>query len=166
MTKLLHIIGDLERISDHAVNIAESATEINEKKIIFSENTISEMRILSEAATDIMGLSVSVIENKDTEKTRQIEALERIVDELRDKIKRHHIERVIQNESSIEYGFVLSDILTNYERIADHCVNIAEYIFEISDSGTLNMHGSAVQNDKRVEDYFKIFSEKYRINDK
>lgn len=166
MTKLLHIIGDLERISDHAVNIGESAAEIKEKKIIFSDSTLSEMRTLSEAVGDIMEKSVSALENDNTEKAYQVEALERIVDELRDKIKFRHIERVIQNESAIEYGFVLSDVLTNYERIADHCVNIAEYILQISESGTLNVHGYGRENDGRAEEYFKSYSKKYMLNDK
>lgn len=122
---LLHSIGDFERISDHALNISESATEMNEKQLKFSEKALAELTVFSDAVKDILAETVEVFENADVEKAKNIEPLEEAIDELNNEVKNRHIRRLREGRCTIELGFVLSDISTSFERIADHCSNIA-----------------------------------------
>ena len=147
VTKLLHTIGDFERISDHAVNFVESAEEINDKKLVFSDYANVEIATLKAAVTEILGLAKKAFIYNDIDTAKKIEPLEEVIDDLRDSIKLNHIMRVQKNECTIEHGFVLSDILTNFERVADHCSNIASCVIEISHNA-LDMHRyiSAVKN--------------------
>ncbi len=124
VTALLHVIGDVERISDHACNLLETSKEIYSKNIIFSENAVKEITVISDAVKEIVQLSVNAIENEDDSVAMKIEPLEQIIDKLKYKMKKNHIERLQSNECTIELGFVYSDIITNIERIADHCSNI------------------------------------------
>ncbi len=140
ITKLLHIIGDFERISDHAVNIAESAEEIKDKKIEFSKEAQKELAVLREAVAEILTVTKKSYMEGDLSLAADIEPLEQVIDDLRDKIKLNHILRVQKSECTIELGFVLSDLLTNLERVADHCSNIAGCIIEISKYDALDMH--------------------------
>ncbi len=140
ITKLLHIIGDFERISDHAVNIAESAEEIKDKKIEFSKEAQKELAVLREAVAEILTVTKKSYMEGDLSLAADIEPLEQVIDDLRDKIKLNHILRVQKSECTIELGFVLSDLLTNLERVADHCSNIAGCIIEISKYEALDMH--------------------------
>ena len=128
VTKLLHIIGDVERISDHAVNIAESAKEIYSKKIKFSDEATCEINTLSEAVLEILNMTTNMLEEDDLKLAQSVEPLEQIIDKLKRSIKNNHIRRLQQGECTVEMGFVLSDLLTNFERIADHCSNIAVYV--------------------------------------
>ena len=114
ITKLLHIIGDFERISDHAVNIVESAEEMKDKKIEFSADAKREISVMKRAVADIVNMTYRAFVDNDMSVASNIEPLEDVVDDIRDEIKRGHILRLQKSECSIEHGFVLSDILTNF----------------------------------------------------
>ncbi len=166
VTKLLHIIGDLERISDHAVNIVESCEEIRDKKIAFSQEAERELTVFRSVITELLNLSYSAFVDNDLEKAREIEPLEQVSDDLRYRIKLNHIIRLQKSECTIEHGFVLSDILTNFERVADHCSNIGGCMIEISDYDALNMHEYNASVKKTSDAYmekYKAYSEKYSI---
>lgn len=130
IAKLLHVIGDLERISDHSLNIMETAKEMYEKKISFSEKAKSEMDIIGSALTDIVSVTISAFENDDAETAKKVEPIEEVVDNLRNELKSRHIRRLQEGKCTIELGFIFSDLLTNYERVADHCSNIAIYLIQ------------------------------------
>lgn len=165
MTKLLHIIGDYERISDHAVNIVESCEELKDKKIAFSAEAERELNVLRAAVGEILALSYDAFANNDLAKAAEIEALEQVVDDLRDKIKLNHIKRLQKSECTIEHGFVLSDILTNFERVADHCSNIGGCVIEIAQYDALDMHKYNAASHKReeFEEKYSMYSAKYAI---
>ena len=139
ITKLLHIIGDFERISDHAVNFVESAEEMKDKKLNFSSEATRELAVLRAAVTEIIGLAKDSFIKNDISLAAKVEPLEDCVDALRDEIKLHHVLRLQKSECSIEHGFVLSDILTNLERVSDHCSNIAGCVIEIAHND-LDLH--------------------------
>jgi phosphate:Na+ symporter len=134
ITKLLHLIGDFERISDHAVNILESAEEIKDKKISFSKDAQRELGVLRSATREILTAASEAYIGNDLARAADVEPLEQVVDDLRDRIKLNHILRLQKSECTIELGFVLSDLLTNYERVSDHCSNIAVCLIQISKS--------------------------------
>ena len=132
VNKLLHIIGDYERISDHAVNIIESAEEIRDKKLDFSDNAREELTNMMNAIEEILDLALTSFRDGDLTMAIRVEPLEQVVDNLRDYLKNQHINRLRQGECTIELGFVLSDLLTNLERVADHCSNVACCLIEIA----------------------------------
>ena len=140
VTTLLHLIGDFERISDHAVNLVESAEEIRDKKVVFSNEANRELSVMYGAVDEILTLAVDSFTKQDLHAASLVEPLEQVVDYLRDEIKLQHILRLQKSECSIEHGFVLADILTNLERVSDHCSNIAGLILEMSANGDLGMH--------------------------
>jgi phosphate:Na+ symporter len=165
VTKLLHIIGDYERISDHAVNIVESCEEIRDKKISFSEDAKREIAVLRSAVNEILELAyLSFIEN-DLDAAAKIESLEQVVDDLRDKIKLNHIIRLQKSECTIEHGFVLSDILTNFERVSDHCANIGGCVIEIAKYDALDMHkyNRKKHTTEDFEQQYKAYAAKYSV---
>ena len=165
VTKLLHIIGDYERISDHAVNIVESCEELRDKKIAFSDEAQREIAVLRAAVKDILDLSYRAFVNNDLDAAADIESLEQVVDDLRDNIKLNHILRLQKSECTIEHGFVLSDILTNFERVSDHCANIGGCVIEIAKYDALDMHKYNKKKHKS-EDFerkYKEYSDKYAI---
>lgn len=133
LSMILHCIGDFERISDHAVNIMESAKELHDKGIKFSENALAELRVISRAVTDIVNISYEVFEKRDVELARKVEPLEEIIDELSRELKSRHIDRLREGKCSIEQGFILSDVITSMERISDHCSNIAVCISQVTE---------------------------------
>ena len=166
VTKLLHIIGDYERISDHAVNIVESAEEMKDKKLTFSQDAQRELAVLEAAVSDILAVTVEAFNTNDLSRAADIEPLEQIVDELRDKIRLNHIKRLQKSECTIEHGFVLSDLLTNFERVADHCSNIGGCVIEISAYDALDMHKYLADVRHGSEDYDEkcaAYREKYSI---
>ena len=140
ITKLLHLIGDLERISDHAVNIVESTEEIKDKNIRFSDEANRELGVIMAALDDIVNLTYRALKNNDVALAAQVESLEEVIDDLRDQIKLNHIRRLQKSECTIEHGFVLSDLLTNFERVSDHCSNIASCVAEIAQYDALDLH--------------------------
>ena len=166
ITKLLHIIGDYERISDHAVNIVESAEEMHDKKIEFSSQAQREITVLRGAVDEILSIAYEAFIGDDVERAGDVEPLEQQIDELRDKIKLNHILRLQKSECSIEHGFVLSDLLTNFERVADHCSNIAGCVIEISAFDALDMHKYLAQireGSAGFDDKFAEYQRKYSI---
>ena len=166
ITKLLHIIGDYERISDHAVNIVESAEEMRDKKIEFSQQAQHELSVLRGAVEEILAIATEAFNGDDIKKAADVEPLEQVIDELRDRIKLNHILRLQKSECSIEHGFVLSDLLTNLERVADHCSNIAGCVIEISEYDALDMHkylADIRQGSEGYDDKFKEYKYKYSI---
>lgn len=128
---MLHCIGDFERISDHAVNIMESARELYEKGAGFSQKAMEELGVLSQAVEDIVQLTYNVFDRQDVKLAEKIEPLEERIDELCKELKYRHVQRLQDGVCTIEMGFVLSDITTNLERVADHCSNIGVCITQV-----------------------------------
>ncbi len=139
-TKLLHMIGDLERISDHSINIVDSVEEIRDKEIAFSSYAQAELAKLKGAVNEALDYTLEAFINNDYSKAALVEPLEQVVDYLRDQIKLRHTIRLQKSLCSIELGFILSDILTNLERVSDHCSNIAGCLIEMSKHETLDIH--------------------------
>ena len=140
VTKLLHIIGDLERISDHSVNLVDSAEEIKDKELVFSEEAEAELDVLFAAVAEIVTITEQALTTSDLELAARIEPLEQVIDDLRDEVKINHIHRLKKSECTVEHGFVLSDILTNLERVSDHCSNIGGCLIEMAKNDTLDLH--------------------------
>ena len=130
---LLHSIGDYERISDHAINILESAKELHDKGMGFSKKAEEELEVFTRAIEDIMNMTLIVFEEEDVDMAKSVEPLEEMIDFLSDELKNRHIARLREGKCTIEQGFVFSDITTNFERISDHCSNIAVSLIEIKD---------------------------------
>ncbi len=166
ITELLHVIGDVERISDHSVNILEVAQEMNDKGISFSPEAQSDLDVFTRAIKDIMELTTDCLVNSDLEAAKLVEPLEQVIDRLKNKIKASHIERLKQGNCTVEYGFILADILTNCERVADHCSNIAVCMLEIA-HGSFDTHEylSHVKNEGQndFEEKYADFKKKYFI---
>ena len=165
VSKLLHIIGDLERLSDHAVNIAESMEEMHDKELHFSETAKKELETICNAEREIIRLTVSALAEDDMANAALVEPLEQVVDSLKARIKTRHIDRLQKNECTIELGFVLSDLLNNLERISDHCSNIAGCIIEIAHH-SLDMHEylTHVKNDdESFKRHYEEYLEKYPL---
>ena len=140
VTKLLHIIGDFERISDHSVNIVESAEELKDKSISFSPVAMKELGSLSGAVDEIVSITKEAFVEMDIQKAVSVEPLEQVVDHLKNQIRLQHTLRLQKSECTIEHGFVLADILTNLERVSDHCSNIAGCLIEMSRHEALGVH--------------------------
>ena len=164
ISKLLHTISDFERIADHAVNISEAAKEIYEKKVVFSEEAQHELDIMKATVTDIVDSVIKVFEEDSVEQAYRIEPLEELIDGYCEEIKMNHIRRVQSGECSLNQGFVFNDLLTDYERIADHCSNIAVAIIEL-ESNSFDTHeylntlmASKTENFKKCLEEYK---EKY-----
>ena len=157
---LLHTIGDFERVSDHAVNLIKAAKEIRDKSIQFSEEALNDLSVLEAAVQDIVNRTVDAFQKNDVYAAKKIEPLEEVVDGLVREVKSRHIMRLQAGACSIEYGFVLDDLLTNYERNADHSSNIAVAMIEVSldrfdTHEYLNAvkHGDDVKFERRYEKY-------------
>ena len=166
ITKLLHIIGDFERISDHAVNIVESAEEIRDKKLEFSEEAHRELTILGKALYNIVGIAERSFKDNDIDLAINIEPLEQVVDDLRDMIKRNHIIRLQKSECTIEHGFILADMLNNFERVSDHCSNVGCCLIEMVTEDSLDMHKylSHIKSDSEVfQDKYAEYKKEYSI---
>ena len=164
--RLLHCIGDFERIGDHAKNIKEAAEEINEKGITFSEQGKKEIDTISNAVCEILEMAVSAFEKNDVELAKKIEPLEQVVDILKVVLRNRHIERLQKGVCTTETGFVFSDIITNYERIADHCSNIAVCIIE-TDKNSFSTHEYLdtlkKSHDYEFESLFEAYKKKYAL---
>lgn len=133
-SKLLHTIGDLERISDHAVNIVEAAEEMYQKKIRFSDEALRELDVINNAVEEILNKSVDAFIASDITLAKQVEPLEDVIDDLRTELKTRHIERLREGKCTIELGFIHSDLLTNLERVSDHCSNIAVCMIQVKEN--------------------------------
>jgi len=162
---LLKVIGDFERLSDHSVNIVEAAEELREKGISFSSDAMSELSVLTSAMREILGLSRSAFASADLAVVPAIEPLEDVIDTIHDKLRDKHIARLQQGGCSIDVGFVWSDLLTNFERAADHCSNIAGSLIDFG-IHNMNMHANLraiKKTDEVYHELYKQYSEKYSV---
>ena len=140
VTKILHLIGDFERVSDHAVNVVDSIEEKRDKSIRFSDEAFTELTVIKNALTEILEMTKASMDKNDLTIAFSVEPLEQVIDYLRDELKLRHTIRLQQNRCSIELGFILTDILTNFERVSDHCSNIAGCLIEMSKAETMDLH--------------------------
>ena len=159
---LLHSIGDFERISDHAINIMESAEEMHEKKLYFSRKAEEELKIFTEAIKDIVNTTVQVFQQEDLKLAAMVEPMEETVDNLNSEIKKRHVKRLRKGKCTIEMGFVLSDITTNYERVSDHCSNIALCLLQLNEEN-FGTHG--FQDSMSVRDNAAFTAEVNRLKE-
>ena len=159
VTHLLHVIGDMERISDHAVNLVSVSKEISDKEIDFSEEADKEMNIMTSAVTEILDIAVKAFVEGDRELAKRVEPLEQTIDDLKRMIKDNHIERLRNRVCTVEFGFILSDFITNCERVADHCSNIAVSILELKHNAfDTHEYLSQVKEGGR-NDFFRLYEE-------
>ena len=164
-TEYLKLIGDYERIADHAVNILESAEEIVSKNVVFSEDAVDEYRTICAAVTEILNLSFSAFSEEDIEAARKTEPLEEVIDTLKEDLRTRHFLRLQRGECSVAAGFVWADILTNLERVSDHCSNISGCVLD-SAGNTMNIHENqrALKNsDEEYKQEYNFFQHKYRL---
>ena len=158
LSMLLHCIGEFERISDHAVNIMEAGREMHEKGMDFSEKAREELRIFTRAVQDVVNITMQVFEQEDTQLAVTVEPLEEVVDYLNAEVKARHIKRLTKGTCTIELGFVLSDITTNYERVADHCSNVAVCLIQLENKGfDTHEYIEMIKSEENV-----AFKEKYK----
>ena len=164
-TEYMKVIGDYERIADHAVNILESAEELVQKGIVFSDQAQKEYNLISDAVEDILDLSHTAFKDTDLKAARKTEPLEQIVDELKETLRTRHILRLQKGECSVDAGFVWSDLLTNLERVADHCSNISGCVLDTA-GYTMNIHQNQRLLRNSGEDFGQELQElrvKYKI---
>lgn len=162
--KYLHTINDFERISDHALNIAECAKELYDKEIVFSDKGKAELSVLVSAVSEIVGTTVSAFVDNDIERAYKVEPLEELIDNLCDEMKMHHIDRLQKGLCTLHHGFVFNDLLTNLERVSDHCSNIAVAMIEL-ESESFDAHeyiNSLIQvRSHCFDEYYEEYSKKY-----
>ena len=163
--KLLKIIGDFERISDHAVNLVQSSEEMNSKEMRFSPEASRELGVLTGAVNEILDLSLDVFLHNELSPAGMVEPLEQVIDELKEQLRTAHILRLQQEKCSIEAGFIWSDLLTDLERVSDHCSNIAGCVMDMHE-GNLNLHESlrAMKEDReKFADRYLVYRKKYQV---
>lgn len=159
ISTLLHCIGDFERISDHATNIVKASKEMKDKGIAFSGDAKRELDVMTKAITDVLELTVDAFVNNDLEKAHKVEPLEEVIDKLKTKMKSRHVKRLRDGECTIELGFVYADYITNFERVSDHCSNIAVCLIQMADANyevhdyIHELKASGEEFDKMVDEY-------------
>jgi phosphate:Na+ symporter len=166
VSKFLHTISDFERISDHALNIAELAQEKHTKNMSFSPAACHELDVIQGAVAEVVATAISAFINNDIELSYHVEPLEELIDNLCDEMKMHHIERVQKGVCTLTQGFVFNDLLTNYERVSDHCSNIAVAMIEL-ESDAFETHsyldGVKEMHSHSFDRYYEEYSKKYAI---
>lgn len=167
VSRQLHTIGDFERIGDHAVNIIDVAQEMDEKKLHFSEKASEEVEVLIGALTEILDTTTKAFIDNDLHLAKQVEPLEEVIDNLITDIKSKHVQRLQSGECTIELGFILSDLLTNCERVSDHCSNIAVTLIE-TDQYTFDAHEylNVIKRtgNKEFESEYEMYKAKYSLS--
>ncbi|MBQ8577889.1 MAG: Na/Pi cotransporter family protein [Clostridia bacterium] len=165
VTKLLHVIGDFERLGDHALNLAKAAKEISEKRMSFTPDATAELKNVSAALDEILENTMNAYINDDPVLAAEVEPLEQVIDRLIASIRTGHIARLQRGQCTIEAGFVLSDILTNYERISDHCSNIAVAVIEAKHSSfdTHKYLNEMKYSDADFKKKYAAYAEKYSV---
>ena len=163
---LLKVIGDFERISDHSVNLLESAEELMQKNQKFSDAAKEELHVLIAAVTEIMELSFDSFRRNDLETALQVEPLEQVIDGLKEQMRTRHILRLQQGNCSIETGFIWSDLLTSLERIGDHCSNIAGCVIDLAhkDMNTHEALRTVRNSNEQYQERYHDYALKYRLN--
>lgn len=163
VARYLHTLSDLERISDHADNVGESATEISDKNITFSAEATHELHVLESAIKEIINLAIDAFLNDDIEMARNIEPLEEVIDNLCDTMKYNHVMRLQTNTCTLENGFVFNDLITDYERVADHCSNIGVAILETEYDQELTQHEIKEKHDEHFNREFMRYSAAFKF---
>ena len=165
-TSLLHCLTDLERISDHAANVVECVEQMRRADAKFSEKAIEEMRVYTEALSDILDRTITAFISGDIALAKTVEPLESVIDDLTKTIKKNHMKRMNKGSCTIELGMVLSDLTMNYERVADHCSNIAVYTMQLQDAGieehSFTEHMDAAETAEFAK-LVEVFKAKYQI---
>ena len=166
--ELLRIIGDIERISDHSVNILESAEEMHDKDISFSDSAKKELNVLIGAVKEVTEMAMKAFNENDMKSAALVEPVEQVVDDLKKELKKRHVARLQRGECTIELGFVFQDIITNLERIADHCSNIAGCVMEIAKE-ELHIHELLKEvkadSESGFAEKYEEYKEKYALTD-
>ncbi len=166
VSKYLHTISDFERISDHALNISEAAKEIHDKDLQFSPEACHELDVIESAVREILSIAVGAFVENDPQRASRVEPLEEIIDGLCDEMKSHHVDRLQSGSCTLNQGFVFNDLLTNYERVADHCSNIAVAIIELeSDSFDTHEYLNSVRAMKSSSfaRYYEEYKQEYHL---
>jgi phosphate:Na+ symporter len=169
LSALLHCIGDFERISDHSINLMESAQEMADKKIKFSEKAEQEILVYTNAIGDIVDRTFLAFKNFDLEMAMSIEPFEEVIDKLTTKVKKRHYKRLANGKCTTEMGYILQDILTNCERIADHCSNIAIGLLQMEDlEQVAHRYQENLSEDakKQFAGMYKAYLKKYELPEK
>lgn len=166
LSVILHCIGDFERISDHARNVMEAAREMHVKKLEFSDKAKKELRIFQRAIRDILHITMQSFREGDLEMARRVEPLEEVIDRLHIEIKRRHVKRLRKGKCTIELGFILSDITTNFERVSDHCSNIAVCLLEVNEDGFdthAYLNGLKEGDNEEYRGQVMVYQENYQL---
>ena len=166
VSKYLHTISDLERISDHSLNIGETAQELYTKKIVFSPTGARELKVMLSAVTRILEITINAFLDNDVAAAYRVEPLEELIDNLCDEMKLHHIDRLQSGECTLNHGFAFNDLLTNCERVSDHCSNIAVAMIELeSDSFDTHEYINSVMamHSHRFDEYYAEYSREFQI---
>ena len=166
VSKYLHTISDLERISDHSLNIGETAQELYTKKIVFSPTGARELKVMLAAVTRILEITINAFLDNDVAAAYRVEPLEELIDNLCDEMKLHHIDRLQTGECTLNHGFAFNDLLTNCERVSDHCSNIAVAMIELeSDSFDTHEYINSVMamHSHSFDEYYSEYSKEFQI---
>jgi len=164
-TEYLKLVGDYERIADHAVNILESAEEMRDKEITFTEQARGEYRKLTAAVEEILGLSYRAFSKDDYAAARQTEPLEQLIDQVKEELRTRHLIRLQRGECTVAAGFIWSDLLSNLERVSDHCSNVSGGVLDTL-SHTMNIHENQRlfrSNDEEFTENYRMFEKKYSV---
>lgn len=161
VSKILHTIGNLERISDHALDLTKSSQEIHDKNITMSDKAILELETLGKAVDEIISLATSAYKDMDVSVATKVEPLEQVIDMMTETIRQNHVKRLQSGDCTIEKGFVLADILNNYERISDHCSNIAIAVIE-SNQDIYDPHEYLKQVRSSENDHYRHYFDEYK----
>lgn len=166
LTMLLHTIGNFERISDHACNITQAARQMYEKKLEFSEKAKEELEVFRAALTDIVDIAFECFTKKDDNLAKNVEPLEEVIDDLNMELKARHVRRLREGRCTLDLGFVLSDITTNFERVADHCSNIAVCLIQIKNDG-FDTHGYMDtvkrEDNEQFKSKFSMYKKQFKL---
>ena len=162
VSKMMHVIGNLERISDHAVNLIESAQEMKEKSLEFSEEGIEELEVICSAIEENIHNAIKAYIEDDLRIAHTVEPLEEVVDNIIIELKNRHIERLQRGNCTVELGYIFQDLLINLERISDHCSNIAGSMIEIDEKTNIHEYWTDVkENDVQFRSLYKEYKQKY-----
>ena len=166
--QFLHAITDLERISDHATNISENAKEIHDKDIQLSRDAVHELDVMQDAVREVLDLALRSLTEQDEKSAHMVEPLEELIDDLSDEMKHRHIDRLQKGICTLQHGFVFNDLITNLERISDHCSNLAIAMIEL-EQDAFDTHDYVEslmgRKDEEFAKYFRFFKEKYRLTE-
>ncbi|MCC8069540.1 MAG: Na/Pi cotransporter family protein [Ruminococcus sp.] len=164
-SELLHVIGDFERISDHAMNIIEISEELHSKKNEFSNDAYEELMVLMHAITDVLDMTAKSFANNDINLAHQVEPLEEVIDRLRLEMRNRHIQRLKDGKCTMELGFIFTDLLTELERVSDHCSNIAVCMIQIEENNAVEVHEylNVLSKDSEFEKQCQNFATNYKL---